>query len=266
MSDKRPVPADFSAMFEKNREHAAKCKKRPCRVCYLDTCPSCGGDRPVEPELRFIEGEAHEFKLCPGCADREVTGHAIRDIEKRIPGAFAWSRFGVPELSARCGATRAQIKQAWDACVVGRESLALVGPTGAGKTSLGIALVRGVVDRAMRKDATPRDVARAKKCFYVSAFDLARDRARYPLGEGETPLVRRSMFASVLLIDDLGNEPDSQLSAVSDVIYERHAQGRPTWVTTYLDEPACGAKYGALVARRIFERSTILHLAKRGGS
>lgn len=252
---------DFAAMFEAQRIHRQACTARPCRECFTDTCPRCEGDMVLGGTTRIIDGIACELRLCEACADAEERHGKIRKIEAQIPASFAWARLGAPELGKRVGATKGQLRGAYDAAVVGRSSLVITGEAGAGKTSLAVALFRAVLERGLRGDASPANLRRAQRAAFVSAYALGRERARFPLGEGEAPLVRRALSASLLVIDDLGSEPESSLSAVPDVVYERHAAGRPTWVTTWLTIEACGARYGGGIARRIFEGAHVLGLS-----
>lgn len=257
-----PDPFGFEAFIEAQREHMAACTLRPCPVCHRDTCPRCGEVMMVGGTMREVDHEWVNLNLCEGCADAEVLRQALREIEAMIPRSFAWAKVGGPLLRERVGMTRAQFDLAWRSCVLGNESLTLVGEPGSGKTSLAAALFRAAIDQAMSKKASPREVARIRRGMFVSAYELARDRAQHPLGAGQPPLVRLASRSSLLVIDDLGSEPDTQLSAVTDVLYERHAEGRVTWITTWLDEARATARYGGGIARRIFERATILHLEK----
>jgi DNA replication protein DnaC len=253
---------DFRKMLEQQRAHFEACTDRPCKVCLRDTCPSCGGEMVVDGTMREIDGEVKPLKMCERCADAFVRQEAIREVAKQIPKDFAWANVRAAELPERVGLTRGQMAEAWKACVMGTSSLTLVGDPGAGKTSAAAALFRGLLDRGLTRDSSPRDVVRAKGAMFVSSYELARDRARHPLGQGESPLVAKAMRATVLVVDDLGSEPDNQLSAISDVIHTRHAEGKPTWVTTWLTETTAAARYGGGIARRIFERSVLLEVKR----
>jgi serine/threonine protein kinase len=44
------------------------------------------------------------------------------------------------------------------------------------------------------------------------------------------------------------------------LIFERHAQDKPLWVTTGLTRPQLAERYGAGIVRRIFERARIVAL------
>jgi hypothetical protein len=72
--------------------------------------------------------------------------------------------------------------------------------------------------------------------------------------------VELAMGCSVLALDDLGNER-AERSAVPDVIFERHAEDRPTWLTTAFGPDAIAKRYGDGIARRVFERAAVIDLS-----
>ncbi len=252
---------DFAAIIADHQKHLAECTKRPCATCSRDRCPRCQSDMVLPGAVREIDGESVQLKMCEPCADAEVVRRRARDVLSSIPASFRWARLGVPELKKRVGATSVQIKRAYDSVVEGRP-IVIVGEPGSGKTSLGVALLRSLVERGLRKGAPEIEVRRALSAGFFSAYDLARDRARHKLGEGEAPLVEDAMLARVALLDDIGSEPEGQLSAVTDVIYTRHAHGLPTWITTWMTQEDATRRYGGGISRRIFERAEAITLVK----
>lgn len=261
MSDNDSQPFDLSTFMGGHLEHIRTCKARPCTRCDLDLC-ACGADMLRSGTLRDVAGESRVIRSCEACADKEVLRLRIKRVRDTIPEDFGWAKLGARELGERSSATRAQIKDAWDECVLGRRSLVLSGPAGAGKTSVVIALFRALFERGIKEGAPEKDKRRALSAGYFSVYDLARDRAKHGLGD-ESPMVKRAIGASVAVIDDLGNETDTALSAVPEILYERHAQGRPTWITTWMTQDDAQRRYNGGVARRIFERATVLYLQKR---
>jgi DNA replication protein DnaC len=117
------------------------------------------------------------------------------------------------------------------------------GPAGSGKTSLAVACLR----------ASPWPGA-----FFVGAKDLERARIEQQAGRGEAPLVQRSLAARLLLVDDLGQDKPSAVSAVEAVLLARHDASRTTWVTTGLTARELEERYGAGIARRLTEKKTAL--------
>ena len=64
----------------------------------------------------------------------------------------------------------------------------------------------------------------------------------------------------MVLVDDLGSEREMSGSAVPDVIFTRHAEDRPLWVTTGLTRDQLVVRYGTGIVRRLFERSKVINL------
>lgn len=202
--------------------------------------------------LRCECGEMTTRLPCWSCAQREERALVVRQEEelRGIPARYRWARRGA-ELNARShvvpsrhyanadeGAARLAASSAIGAL--------LIGPAGSGKTSLAVAAMREV-----------------RGSFFVSANALERARIEHRSGEGEAPLVARAKRAPVLVIDDLGQDKPSSVSAVEAVILARHDAELRTWVTTGLDAgsprdtyPALEARYGAGVVRRLTERGT----------
>ena len=197
-------------------------------------CPECGKPQ----QLRQVRYEAtggsryEQEAYCPPC-----------DLCADIPASFRWARFGLPELPARVKRQGA-IAEAQGA--VRTRRVVLVGPAGHGKTSLLAAMCRA---RA--------EVAAQRNCF-VLACRLGLARAQHGLGEGEAALVHRAIHAPILMLDDLGNEKNTQQNAVPDVLFERHAEGRPTWLTTAMSREAMAERYGDGLARRVYEGAKII--------
>lgn len=71
------------------------------------------------------------------------------------------------------------------------------------------------------------------------------------------------MRATVLVLDDLGQELTMRMACnpVVEVIRERHAHERATWVTTFLALPGIEKAYGSGTARRVCDGATVLELA-----
>lgn len=100
---------------------------------------------------------------------------------------------------------------------------------------------------------------RAKGALFVPAYDLAKARATARLGE-EAPIVTKALTATVLVVDDLGSEPNFPTSAVPEILHERHADGKQTIVTTGFSSDEIATRYGSGIARRLFERTVKLRV------
>lgn len=200
----------------------------------FEKCTTCG-------ELTSGAGECFD---CVRSRDRRA--EAVRSLEATIPVAFRWARLDEGPLAARV----APPGPAAATTLISSRRLVLVGISGAGKTSLAVAMARAWVRH------------RAKPGAFVLATDLATARRRTPMGR-EAPEVLEALQAPLLVLDDLGSEAQEASSAVTEVIFKRHAEDRVTWITTWMDEEKMIARYGEGVARRVFEGARILELGAR---
>ena len=173
---------------------------------------------------------------------------ASASLERSLPPVLGWCRLDAPELSERVYGPAIDIGK-----IAFREDrLCLMGASRAGKTSLAVAMLRAWVETHHRS------------AMFVAAHRLGTARIQHPAGHGEAPLVEAAMRAPLVLLDDLGSERDGATNPIADVIFERHAQELPTWMTTGLTREPLVARYGAGVVARLFERARVIHLgAKR---
>ncbi len=196
-------------------------------------------------------GRVGEGARCGACLDAEaarerasVAAQRQRAIAMTIPRSYQWAKLDAPELAERVrgnGAVR-KARAALDATWI-----VLRGSAGTGKTSLAVAMLR-----AWARVYTVGDAA------FVAAPKLAMARIQHSAGDGEPALVELAMRARLLVLDDLGSERDHRTSAVPDVIFERHAEGRATWITTGLTDEQLEARYGEGIARRVLERAVVI--------
>lgn len=217
-------------------EHERTCTVRPCERCARYTC-RCG-----EP--------ANGSTRCPACTARDELRDRLAPTVASVPARFRWAvDAGVGDVAARVRADVELVRR-------GIENppsswLVFTGPTGAGKTSLAVAMLAAWV----RAGAFGRKGAR-----FMEAAWLARARARYKLGEGEAPLVEQAIAAPLLVLDDLGAERDDRDGVLHDVVWERSNAERPTWITCglpgrTLDDLAATLerRYDGGFARRVLE-------------
>lgn len=184
---------------------------------------------------------------CPPCADAEAAKRLAAFLES-VPPRYRWAKLEAPDLSARVSP-----RSAIAAARLAMESTApvvLTGGAGFGKTSLGVALVAGLVTGG------------AVSARFVDSRALVRARQDGRLGDGEAKLVARCVAVQVLILDELGAEAGVGTAAtvIADVVHERHAHERRTVYTTPFEAEAIAAKYGDGIARRIFEGATVIKL------
>lgn len=227
----------------KRAEHVAACKLETCAICERAPCPSCG--KPSVMPATWVTGQR-----CPECSAKRARAQRMRPALASVPEKFAGLTLDAPWLAKLVGATAMAEARAVD----GGSSIVLVGPPGAGKTTLAVAMFRAVIEAAATEATTPL----THRMF--SAHSLAKARAFHPLGEGEAPAVLAALNADLLVLDELGGEDARYASAVTEVIYERHAQMRPTWITTGVDPKAIANRYGGGIARRVFEDAKVFRL------
>lgn len=217
--------------------HAAVCKEPICERCERYGCPKCKAR---------VDGRD---TLCGSCKRERDRVRWARAALAATPKAFQAASLEAEWLVRLVGAQ--VIGDAKTA--LGAPRVVAVGPSGSGKTSLVTAMF-------IAADFVP-DINAAP--MHVSAYQLARARAVHPLGSGEAPLVEAALGAPLLVLDELGGEDAAHASAVKDVLHERHAQERPTWVTTGVTPAEIGARYGGGIARRVFEDAKVFRLAGR---
>lgn len=196
--------------------------------------PRCACGSPTEPDRA----------RCQRCEAKR----AARARRVGVPAGLAWARMDSPDLAARVVAPTAI-----DAVRANLTSprVVLVGPAGAGKSSLAVAALHALMD-----DPTfePR---------FAHAYKLGTARIQHAAGSGDAPYVERAQRAEWLLLDDLGAERATQNNAVQDVISDRHIEDLPTWVTTGFSPAEIAQKYGDGIARRVFERAVVIKLEAR---
>ena len=224
-------------------------------------------DDPADFFGALARGEAPAFVRCEcgglttsapcyACVERPEVAAAARVAlaASGIPARYRWAIDCSAALVAdrvalaAVGGTVPTLRGAKAAILGHRGPVVLfVGPSGAGKTSFAVACMRA-----------------ARRAFFCSASDLDRARIEHSAGHGEAPIVARAIRAGVLVLDDLGQDKPSSISAVEAVLLARHNAEAPTWITTGLGgtvegvQAAIDARYNAGIARRLTEAGTSL--------
>lgn len=213
-------------------KHAAECTAAECEQCQRYLCRTCktAMDHPGR---------------CAGCREESARAEWVRAATAEIPRGFAEARLEASWLAGVVG------PKVLDAArqALGEVRVVAVGPPGSGKTSLIAAMLVAANHRG--------------SVCWVSAHQLAKARTLHPLGEGEAPMIAAALRAGVLVVDELGGEDQRYASAVAEVVYERHADDMPTWVTTGVGPKEISDRYGGGIARRVFEDSKVFRLVGR---
>lgn len=167
-----------------------------------------------------------------------------------VPEGYRWALGDAPFLPRARVGVEGWVEKAIQAARL--RQVVLMGPAGSGKTSLAVRMLRCWYD----------DPSARGWMLFVGAHALGTARIQHKAGAGEAPLIDSALRASLLVLDDLGAERDTANNAVPDVVFERHAENRPIWVTTGLTREQISARYGAGIARRLFERARVIKLGK----
>lgn len=203
-------------------------------------------------------GNEPEWKECASCGketmrercwDCEQAAQAAQERRENLaacglPSRFDWASIDAPELAERVHAKRGLatvMRWAMEA-----KHLIVAGKTGTGKTSLAVACLR----------------QRAPRCLYVRAERLARAPIEHHAGQGEALIVERAKKVHTLLIDDLGTDERTSVSAVRDVVFARHDANLDTWITTGLTAGQIESAYGEGFRRRVIDEARRIHLER----
>jgi len=201
---------------------------------------------------KFTECEdCHGLTTGRRCFDCERKRDRARDAREKtsdaLPEGFRWAVFGSALLLERTGGDHALLERARSA--VGATRVLLVGPSGSGKTSLAVAMLRCWAEH------------NGEQAMFVLATDLASARSRSRFG-AESTEVSAALAAPLLVIDDLGTDKDIPTSAVTEVVFHRHAHSKPTWVTTWTTHEQRVTRYGDGLARRVILGVRIIECGK----
>jgi hypothetical protein len=253
------VLADHRAACIRRRE-----PRRGCETCKIWICAGCGADTEIPEDLR--DGTVRPA-LCEPCGrkrDREM--ELARSAwwldtmgDENAAGTaspYAWAdparNDAAGRLSRVCLAYRASdprrtllgtvVRKQW-ACV-------LSGQTGAYKSTLASYMARVVLAKGRSLAAPVEDLARAKGIVFVAIQTLERKARAWALGKGECPEVAEARRATLLVLDDVGNEGDVGVEIVRSLLTERYEK-RPTWVTTGLGRSVFAGRYGGNIERKV---------------
>jgi len=219
--------------------HRQSCDVRPCGRCERFVC-RCGAP---------FDG-ARQDGSCDACRGAAQVAKAMAKVQDAIPKRFGWifAPDGVP-VADRVRLPADTVRRAIANPPAG--DMVLIGDTGAGKTTLAIAMLASWVRRDPASRTGPR---------FAESWKLAGAAARHPLGQGEAPEIREAKRAPLLIVDDLGSEMDDKRGVLAEVIFSRHNDELPTWITTGFDAEYLVSRYGSQVIRRLLEHGKRVQL------
>lgn len=234
------APATAEELFALPRGFDTPCAGGCGAVVVSMFDPALHRDKPVRCDACEASALARKERRARGLA-----------LEASIPDYYRpWAR-----LDGKLVAIDGEERRTAAAKLARLERITFVGPAGAGKTSLAIAMLRARFEQL------------GDGGLFAHAHRLETARRRWGLGEGDPPEVDAALRAPVLLIDDLGfGEVLRQGSVCAEVIQQRHADAKPTWCTTGAGTTAGAARralaglYGDGTARRIFEGVRVMVL------
>jgi DNA replication protein DnaC len=188
----------------------------------------------------------------------EPAGHDFRQTTLDHPQLSAWvkSPLAIAKARKRAELNYDEPHKAWS-------FMLLLGGTGVGKTTLGTAVFRSLADRVLAPGATTDDEAFVGGMYWIPAVELARSQRETSLGK-PIAKVERAVNATVLMLDDLGQEAPSDKDNLVYVLTERQRYQRPTIVTCGCETKSLEARYGAHLLRRLTERAHVLFLGSSG--
>ncbi len=222
---------------------------KPRRLDFaLFTPPS---DEPIDRECpggcgKIIRAQAAHMT----CAECQIAA-AIRDERaalepalESIPFDLRWATLDSPALIGRVQVDASNSPIPFARTVSRSSNVTLLGPAGAGKTSIACAILRVyLADRTI-------DLNQRKRARFANARVMPSLRDRPELAEIER--------ASVLVLDDVGGEENTATGRgmLARIISVRYEWARPTIITTAHDQNAVRSFYGDGIARRMFSMPT----------
>jgi DNA replication protein DnaC len=211
-----------------------------------------------------------EGRVCDACLQRDKDRdaqrereRALRDVLCKIQASHRWAHVDAPELRMLVSDPSKVDKLT---TVIDATNVTFIGPPGSGKTSLATALWRMRAEKLDTKPSKYRWTAPIEAIVYTTALDLVLERKKSKLGDDEPLLISGARTASLLLVDDLGQEHPSFADVLIEILHERHREDLPTITTSAFSVAQLGERYGGGIQRRLVEApSVVFDLPARKG-
>ena len=126
-------------------------------------------------------------------------------------------------------------------------NVVLLGRTGVGKSTAAALLFRRLLSLGVSNGE--RDWERAQSMRWFRTAQLAEAQRGHPLGRGEAPDLLTAKSGSLLFLDDVGWEKNSNI--VESILSARYEDELPTVLTSGLNRDQLTTRYGDAVARRM---------------
>lgn len=196
----------------------------------LEECPHCRGAKWLSRKVEDPNSPAFGTIFpCPHCADFE---QSQRDLARRMRGVGLTDKQAQYSFESYLNyhpfPDRSACAFAWEYAEHGTRSMLLAGPTGTGKTGLGIAVFRARIA-----------AGKASTYLYLRTVDLFT-RLYDTMGKdsefSQKQVTDAVADCGLLLLDDLGKEKASEYVASKfyEIIGSRNDWERPTIFTTNL--------------------------------
>ncbi|MGH7285641.1 MAG: hypothetical protein ACRELY_29330 [Polyangiaceae bacterium] len=180
----------------------------------------------------------------------------LRAFELSIPTVYRWARFDHPGFRLVGPNPKLPTRPPTAKRVV------FLGPAGAGKTTLAVAMLRSLLEELIASRALVGEdnvETLARHCRFAAAHRLGVARLAAHADPAE---IQSAMRAPVLLLDDLGDDAHIGSNPIPNIIAERHAEDRVTWITTGLSPDEIAARYGGGTARRVLDGAECIRLER----
>ncbi|HKY37220.1 MAG TPA: hypothetical protein VJN18_14855 [Polyangiaceae bacterium] len=238
-------------------------------------CFKCGEPCP-EADTRRIRTMGDQIRtLHAACWESEKQRMAAEDEERRrrsieqrvkyvedrfestmerctLP-LWPFARFDNAEFRRRSSKKIVSAVERWDPLAV--RTLMLTAPTGRGKTAVISAWLWRHRDQQVEKARAGDEKAMTWSFVFATGPELATARRNTQLGH-EAPLIERSLETSILFIDELGFEKQSEVPF--EIIDHRYREQAITVVTTGLKPKEFRARYGDALFRRLAESGAVI--------